>query len=199
MKNQFRPLITVFVFLTVLTGVVYPLFVTGLSQMFFPLQANGSLIQQNGNVAGSKLIGQFFSGDQYFWGRPSATEGSPYTPFDGEKLTGSSGSNLGPLSQTLVNTVQNRVETLLNADPGNTTLIPIDLVTASGSGLDPNISVSAAIYQVPRVARARGLSEETVIALVDQFIENRQFGLLGEPRVNVLKLNLALDGIQYNQ
>ena len=199
MKNQFRPLITVFVLLTVLTGVIYPLFVTGLSQVFFSDQANGSLIQQNGKVVGSKLIGQFFSGDQYFWGRPSATEGSPYTAFDGKKLTGSSGSNLGSLSQTLFNAVQNRVKALIKADPGNTTLIPIDLVTASGSGLDPNISVSAAIYQVPRVARARGLSEETVMALVDQFIENRQFGLLGEPRINVLMLNLALDDIQYIQ
>jgi K+-transporting ATPase KdpC subunit len=196
MKNHVRPLFTTFVLLTVLTGLIYPLLVTGLAQVLFPSLANGSLIQQGGKVVGSKLIGQNFSGEKYFWGRPSATSNSPYNAYDGKTLTGSSGSNLGPLSQTLVDTVQARVDFLNKAEAPNTRLIPVDLVTASGSGLDPDISVSAAYYQVPRVASARGLSEEIVLALVDKFIENRQYGLFGEPRVNVLMLNLALDGIK---
>jgi potassium-transporting ATPase KdpC subunit len=196
MKNQLRPMLTIFGLLAILTGVIYPLLVTGLSQVLFPSQANGSLIQQNGRWVGSKLIGQDFSSEKYFWGRPSATAGSAYNAFDSQTLTGSSGSNLGPLSQTLVHTVQNRVNTLHGADPANKMLIPVDLVTASASGLDPNISVSAAYYQVSRVARARGLSEANVFALVDQWIENRPLGLLGEPCINVLLLNLALDGIK---
>ncbi len=196
MKDQFRPLLTIFVLLTVLTGVIYPLLVTGLSHVFFPSQANGSLIQQGGIVVGSRLIGQNFTTQEYIWGRPSATANSPYNAYDGKTLTGSAGSNLGPLSQAWVDAVQNRLAFLRKADASNTGLIPVDLVTASGSGLDPNISVAAAYYQVPRVARARGLSEEAVAALVDQFIENRQYGLLGEARVNVLMLNLALNSIK---
>ena len=196
MKTQMRPLFTLFVSLMIITGVVYPLTVTGLAQLIFPYQANGSLIKSDDQVLGSELIGQDFSAAGLFWGRPSATSTSPYNSFDQASLTGSSGSNLGPLSQVLVDTVEERVNNLLNADSGNTNLIPIDLVTASGSGLDPNISVSAAYYQVPRVARARGLDEATVITLVDQIVEQRQFGILGESRVNVLMLNLALEGIK---
>lgn len=195
MKNQIRPMLVLFILLALVTGVIYPLLVTGLSQVLFPFQANGSLININNKLVGSQLIGQDFTGAQYFWGRPSATSGKPYNAFDQAALTGSSGSNLGPLSQSLVDTVQARVYALHNSDAGNLLPIPIDLVTASASGLDPHISVSAAYYQVPRVARTRGMSEASVFALVDQFVEDRQFGLLGEPRVNVLMLNLALDGI----
>ncbi len=196
MKTQMRPLFTLFLLLMLITGVVYPLLLTGLSQLIFPFQANGSLIKANGQVIGSELIGQDFSGEVYFWSRPSATSKNPYNAFDQKTLTGSSGSNLGPLSQLLVDTVQERVNILLSADPGITNLIPVDLVTASGSGLDPHISLEAAYYQIPRVARARGVDEAHVTQLVNQFIEDRQFGLLGEPRVNVLMLNLALDGIK---
>jgi len=196
MKTQVRPLFTLFALLILITGVLYPLTVTGLAQLVFPTQANGSLIKTNGQVLGSKLIGQDFTGATYFWGRPSATSTNPYNAYDQNTLTGSSGSNLGPLSQTLVDSVQSRVDVLLSADPLKTSLIPVDLVTASASGLDPNISVSSAFYQVPRVAQARGISEAEVIKLVDQYTEKRQFGMLGEPRVNVLMLNLALDGIK---
>lgn len=196
MIKQIRPIFTLFALLTLLTGVIYPFIVTGLSQVFFPFQSNGSLIEKNGKLVGSKLIGQNFESEQYFWGRPSSTNGSAYNAFDQESLTGSMGSNLGPLSQSLVTIVQARVETLQNADPSNAKLIPVDLVTASASGLDPHISVSAAYYQVPRIALSRGISEADVTALVDQFTERRQFGFLGEPRVNVLMLNLALDGIK---
>lgn len=196
MKTQIRPLLTIFLLLTLVTGVFYPLVVTGLAQLIFPHQANGSLIEQNGLAIGSELIGQNFAGVEYFWGRPSATSPNSYTAFDPETLTASSGSNLGPLSQTLVDTVQERVNSLQAANPASRLPIPVDLVTASASGLDPDISVSAAYYQIPRVAKARGLSEAVVTALVDQYTESRQFGLLGEPRVNVLLLNIALDGIQ---
>jgi potassium-transporting ATPase KdpC subunit len=196
MKNFLRPVFILFGLLTLITGVIYPLFVTGLAQVFFPYQANGSLVMQNNKAVGSEWIGQNFTGSDYFWGRPSTTSSSPYTAFDAGTLTGSSGSNLGPLSQTLVDTVGQRVKNLQNADLQNQTLIPVDLVTASASGLDPHISVSAAYYQIPRIARARGLDETIIKNLVDQFIEGPQFGIFGEPRVNVLKLNLALDGIQ---
>jgi len=196
MKNPFRPLLTIFALLTMLTGCIYPLLVTGLSQVFFPSQANGSLIQQGGIVVGSRLIGQNFTAQEYFWGRPSATANSPYNAYDSKTLTGSAGSNFGPLSQAWVDAVQIRLAFLHKADSSNKRPIPVDLVTASGSGLDPNISVAAAFYQVPRVARVRGLGEEAVAALVDQFIENRQYGLLGEARINVLMLNLALNGIK---
>ena len=196
MIRQVKPALLLFALLTLLTGVLYPLVVTGIAQLAFPVQAYGSLIESKGSPLGSQLIGQDFSDPRYFWGRPSATAGWPYNAFDPAALTGSSGSNLGPLSQSLVDAVQARTETLHLADPGNTLPIPIDLVTASASGLDPHISVAAAYYQVPRVARIRGMDEAEVFALVDQYTEGRTFGLLGEPRVNVLLLNLALDEIK---
>lgn len=196
MKTQIRPLFTLFALLVLITGVLYPLTVTGLAQLIFPAKANGSLIKVNDQLLGSELIGQNFTGTAYFWGRPSATSTNPYNAYDQKSLTASSGSNLGPLSQTLVDIVQSRVDGLRSVDPLKTSLIPVDLVTASASGLDPNISVAAAFYQIPRVAQARGLDEIKVIELVDQYTEKRKFGLFGEPRVNVLSLNLALDGIK---
>jgi len=189
MRTQLRPAIVSFVLLTLITGTVYPLVVTGLAQAFFPHQASGSLMVRNGQALGSELIGQPFDEPKYFWGRLSAT--SPF-PYNG---AASSGSNLGPLNAELAKAARARIDALRAADPGNAAPIPVDLVTASGSGLDPHISVAAAIYQVPRVARARGLSEDQVWALVARFTEHRQFGILGEPRVNVLKLNLALDDV----
>ena len=189
MRTQLRPAIVSFVLLTLITGIVYPLAVTGLAQAFFPHQASGSLMVRNGQALGSELIGQPFNDPKYFWGRLSAT--SPF-PYNG---AASSGSNLGPLNADLVKAAQARINALRDADPDSTMPIPVDLVTASGSGLDPHISVAAALYQVPRVARARGLGEDQVRALAARFTEGRQFGILGEPRVNVLKLNLALDVI----
>jgi K+-transporting ATPase ATPase C chain len=170
--------------------------VTDLAQLFFPFQANGSLIKHNDKVLGSELIGQNFSGMQYFWSRPSATAINPNNAFDKATLTGSSGSNLGPISQLLFNTVQTRTNYLKRTHPGNASKIPIDLVTASSSGLDPHISLSAVYYQIPRVAKSRGLNELEVTLIADKLIENRQFGFLGEPRVNVLMINLTLDGIK---
>jgi potassium-transporting ATPase KdpC subunit len=196
MIQQLKPALVLFVLLTLLTGVVYPLVITGSAQAFSPAQANGSLIDHNGVLIGSKLIGQNFTDPKYFWGRPSATAGAPYTALDLNTLTGSSGSNLGPLSQALVDVVRQRVAALHAADPENNLPIPVDLVTASASGLDPDISVAAAYYQVNRVARLRGMSVTTVQALVDQYTSGRQLGLLGEPRVNILLLNLALDAIK---
>ena len=196
MIRLLKPTLILFVFLVLLTGFLYPVLVIGVAQAAFPFQANGSIIENNASRNGSQLIGQNFTASQYFWGRPSATAKSPYNAFDPATLTGSSGSNLGPLSQTLVDTVQQRIDTLHGADPGNPLPIPVDLVTASGSGLDPHISYAAAFYQVPRVAGVRGMSEADVIALVDQYTEGRQLGFLGEPRVNVLLLNLALDAIK---
>ena len=184
MRRQLRYAIGFVVLLTVLTGVIYPLTVTGLAQALFRDRANGSLISENGEVVGSELIGQPFSDPRYFWGRLSATE------YD---AAASSGSNYGPTNPALLEAVQARIDALRAVDPDNAEPIPVDLVTASGSGLDPHISIAAAQYQVPRVARYRDLSEDEVSALVDRFTEGRQFGILGEPRVNVLKLNLALD------
>ena len=175
---------------TVITGIIYPLFVTGIAQAFFHRQANGSLIEENGTSVGSELIGQPFSDPKYFWGRLSATAPFPYN------AAASSGSNYGPSNPALREAVQARIDALKAVDPDNNQPIPVDLVTFSASGLDPDISVAAADYQVPRVARYRGLSEEQVSALVSQFTEGRQFGILGEPRVNVLKLNLALDAVK---
>jgi len=175
--------------LTLVTGVVYPLLVTGLAQALFPRQANGSLIVREGRAVGSELIGQSFEDPHYFWGRLSATAPFPYN------AEASSGSNYGPLNLALLDAVQARVDALRAADPANTAPIPVDLVTASGSGLDPHISVAAALYQLPRVARERGLSEDQVQQLVDKYTQGRQLGILGEPRVNVLELNLALDGL----
>jgi K+-transporting ATPase ATPase C chain len=181
---------------TILTGVIYPLAVTGIAQLVFPGQANGSLIVRAGQAAGSELIGQNFDDPRYFWGRLSATGVYPYDAFNAEHLAGSSGSNLGPNNPALLAQAQARIDALKAADPANTALIPVDLVTASASGLDPHISVAAALYQLPRVARARGLSEDQVLQRVTQATQGRQLGLLGEPRVNVLELNLALDGLQ---
>jgi K+-transporting ATPase ATPase C chain len=175
---------------TVITGIIYPLFVTGVAHAFFHHQANGSLIETGGNVTGSELIGQPFSDPKYFWGRLSATEPFPYN------AAASSGSNYGPSNPALLAAVEARIAALKAVDPDNDLPIPVDLVTASGSGLDPDISVAAADYQIARVARYRNLSVEQVQALVNQYTEGRQFGILGEPRVNVLELNLALDKIK---
>ena len=196
MRAQLRPAIVSLALLTLITGLIYPLVVTGVAQAVFPHQANGSLITRNGQALGSELIGQSFDDPKYFWGRLSATGTFPYNAFNAENLTGSSGSNYGPLNPALTDAVKARIEALKAADPGNTAPIPVDLVTASGSGLDPHISPAAALYQAPRVARARGLSEEAVRQLVAQNTEGRQLGILGEPRVDVLELNLALDALR---
>jgi K+-transporting ATPase ATPase C chain len=193
MLSQLRPALVSLGIFTLLTGLLYPFVVTGLAQVLFPGRANGSLIVRNGQVVGSALIGQTFDDPKYFWGRLSATSPTPYTAFNAEKLTGSSGSNYGPLNPALLDAVQGRIKALQEADPGNTASIPVDLVTASGSGLDPHISPAAAAYQVGRVARARGMSEEAVHQVVAQHTQGRTLGLLGEPRVNVLAVNLALD------
>ena len=173
--------------LTALTGIAYPLVVTGIGQAAFPEQAAGSLILRDGKPVGSSLIGQNFSDPKYIWGRPSAT--GPYP----NNATASGGSNQGPLNPALVDAVKGRIEALRAADPGNTAQVPVDLVTASGSGLDPHISVAAAQYQAARVAKARGLPAAQVQQLIDKHTEGRLFGFLGEPRVNVLQLNLSLD------
>ena len=196
MISQLRPAFFMLLILTVITGLIYPLVVTGIAQVVFPRQANGSLIEMGGKAYGSELIGQQFDAPGYFWGRLSETGAFPYNAFNGETLTGSSGSNYGPLNPALTDMVGARMDALKAADPDNTLPIPVDLVTASGSGLDPHISVAAALYQVHRVAQARGLSDEAVRSLVEKSIEGRQFGFLGEPRVNVLRLNLALDASQ---
>lgn len=196
MNAQLRPALTIFALLTIVTGVIYPLTVTGIAQLIFPHQANGSFITAGEKTYGSEFIGQQFDDPKYFWGRLSATSTVPYNAFNAENLTASSGSNYGPLNPALIEAVQARIDALKAADPDNTLPIPVDLVTASGSGLDPHISVAAALYQVSRVASSRGLNEADVIALVNQHTENPQFGFLGEARVNVLLLNLALDGIQ---
>ena len=188
MWAHIRSSLILLVVLTVVTGVIYPLVITGIAQVTFPAQANGSLIFKGGQPVGSALIGQPFDDPKYFWPRPSAT-----SPFP-DNAAASSGSNQGPLNPALAQAVQGRVDALRAADPGNAAPVPVDLVTASGSGLDPHISPAAALYQVPRVARERKLDVETVRALVERHIEGRTFSLLGEPRVNVLALNLALDG-----
>jgi len=190
MTAQLRPAILSLLLFTVITGLIYPLLVTGLAQVVFPFQANGSVIAMNGQPIGSALIGQPFDDPAYFWGRPSATGPFPYN------AATSAGSNLGPTNPVLIEAVAARVAALRAADPDNQAPIPVDLVTASGSGLDPHISVAAARYQVSRVAAARGISEADLLALVAEHTEGRQFGFLGEPRVNVLQLNLALDGAE---
>ncbi len=195
MMNQLRPALVILLALTVITGVIYPLAITGIAQVAFPHQANGSLILKNGKPVGSELIGQQFDDPKYFWGRLSDTGDFPYNAFNAQTLTGSSGSNYGPMNPVLIKAVQDRIDALKKADPGNTAPIPVDLVTASGSGLDPNISVEAALYQAPRVARLRDLSVEQVQQLIAQYTQGRQFGFMGEPRVNVLELNLALDAL----
>jgi potassium-transporting ATPase KdpC subunit len=196
MRSQLRPALVALGMFTILTGLIYPLVVTGIAQVVFPWQANGSLIVRHGQPVGSALIGQPFDDPQYFWGRLSATSPAGYTAFNGDKLTGSSGSNYGPLNPALVEAAQARIKALQDADSDNTAPIPVDLVTASGSGLDPHMSPAAAAYQAGRVARARGLSEETVRQIVAQHTEGRTLGLLGEPRVHVLALNLALDDLK---
>jgi len=190
LRSQLRPAIISILLFTVLTGFIYPGVITGIAQVIFPHQANGSLILKDDQVVGSQLIGQQFDDPRYFWGRLSAT--APYA----YNAAASAGSNLGPTNQSFMDAVKARIAALKAADPNNSDPIPVDLVTSSGSGLDPDISVAAAYYQVPRVAKARGLTEDVVRTLVDQHIQGRQLGVLGEPRVNVLELNLALDAIK---
>ena len=187
MIRELRKGLMIFLTLTILTGVVYPGIVTIVAAVAFPAQAGGSLVQENGKVVGSRLIGQAFTAPKYFWGRPSATG---LMPNNGAV---SSGSNQGPLNPALVDAVKNRIDLLQAADPGNAKPVPVDLVTASASGLDPEISIAAAEFQVPRVARERGLSEQQVLQRVRDATRGRGLGVLGEPRVNVLELNLALD------
>jgi K+-transporting ATPase ATPase C chain len=182
-----RPALTLLLVFTVLLGLVYPVAITGIAHVVFPSQSTGSLIREGERVVGSSLIGQAFDDPKYFWGRPSAT---PAVPYNGAS---SSGSNQGPLNPALRDAVEARIDALRAADPGNTSPVPVDLVTASGSGLDPHITPAAAYYQAARVARARSLSEASVRALVDAAVEPRTWGILGEPRVNVLRLNLELD------
>ena len=187
MLKELKPALLMLIVMTGLTGVAYPFVVTGIAKVVFPRQANGSLIEREGKAVGSELIGQPFGAPKYFWSRPSATSPYPYN------AASSSGSNQGPLNPALTDAVAGRVKALRDADPGNTAPVPADLVTASGSGLDPHISPAAAEYQVARVARSRGTTPDRVRALVADSTEGRQLGFLGEPRVNVLKLNLALD------
>lgn len=186
MKTLVRPAVSLFLLLSVLTGIAYPLAVTGIARAVFPEQAAGSLIRQDGQVVGSALIGQPFGAPGYFWGRPSATVPQPYN------AAASSGSNLGPLNPALVEAASARLEALRAADPDNARPVPVELVSASASGLDPHISPAAAFWQVSRVARARGLPEARLRSLVESHVESRQWGLFGEPRVNVLQLNIAL-------
>jgi K+-transporting ATPase ATPase C chain len=187
MKTLLRPAITLFVLLSALTGIFYPLAVTGVGQLLFSHQTNGSIVTVKGKPVGSALIGQQFSSPGYFWSRPSATGPQAYN------AAVSSGSNLGPLNPALTDAVKGRIEALKAADPGNDKPVPVDLVTASGSGLDPEISLAAAQYQAPRVAKARNLPPEKLQALIEQHAQRPALGIFGEPRVNVLKLNLALD------
>ena len=190
MKALMRPAVILLTLFTILTGLIYPLVVNGIAQLLFPYQANGGLIVKNGQVVGSSLIGQSFDDPKYFWGRLSATEPFP------DNAAASSGSNNGPTNPALLEAVKTRIADLKAADPRNNQPIPVDLVTASGSGLDPDISVAAALYQLPRVARLRGLGEAAVRALVDKYTTGRTLGFLGQPRVNVLELNLALDQLK---
>lgn len=188
MLSQIRPAAISFIMLTIITGLLYPLAVTGVAAIAMPATANGSMMTADGKIVGSELIGQPFSDPKYFWSRPSATSPVPYAADAG------AGSNLGPSNPALADAIKGRVAALKAADPDNQNPVPIELVTASGSGLDPHISPAAAEYQVSRVARARGLSPEQVRALVAKFTQSPTFGVLGDPRVHVLRLNLALDG-----
>jgi K+-transporting ATPase ATPase C chain len=188
-SSNVRPALVMIVLMTILLGALYPAAVTAIASVVFPWQASGSLIEKDGKVVGSALIGQPFSDPGHFWSRPSATGPVPYN------AAASSGSNQGPLNPALTDAVTARVKALRDADPGNTAPVPADLVTASASGLDPHITPAAAEYQVARVARVRNLDPAQVRALVDEFTEGRQLGFLGEPRVNVLRLNLQLDAI----
>ena len=190
MLSQIRPALVSLGLFTLLTGVAYPLLITGVAQAAFPKEANGSVLVQDGKQAGSALIGQPFTDPRYFWGRASATGPQPYNG------GASSGSNQGPTNPALVEAVQARVKALRDADPGNEAPVPVDLVTTSGSGLDPHISPAAAEYQVRRVARARGMDEAAVRKLVAEHTRGRFAGILGEPNVNVVTLNLALDAVR---
>ncbi len=197
--RHIRPAITMIVVMTVITGLIYPLAMTGIAQLAFPYQANGSLITRNGAVIGSALIGQNFTSDKYFWGRPSATtEPDPKDPSKTVPVPyaadNSAGSNLGPTSKALVDRVKGQAAALAKTNPGKP--IPVDLVTTSASGLDPDITPAGALFQVPRVAKARNLPEAQVQQLVEDHITGRLFGIIGEPHVNVLKLNLALDALK---
>ena len=189
MNTLIRPALVLFVLLSLLTGIAYPFAITGIARVAFPSQAAGSLVERDGKIVGSLLIGQSFSDPKNFWGRPSAT--SPMA----DNAANSGGSNLGPLNPALVDAVKGRVEALRAADPGNAAPVPVDLVTASASGLDPEISLAAAQYQAARVARVRGVPVERVRALIAERAKDRLLGFLGEPRVNVLALNLALDAL----
>ena len=186
-KREIKSAILTFLVLTVITGILYPLFVTGIAQLVFSKQANGSLVYRNGKPIGSSLIGQPFDDPKYFWGRVSAA--SPQY-----NASSSSGSNIGPANPVLISEVKGRIKALQTADPGNKASVPVDLVTSSASGLDPHISLAAANYQVARVARIRGLSQNSVQAIIKQHTYGRFLGLIGEPVVNVLEVNLALDG-----
>jgi K+-transporting ATPase ATPase C chain len=190
MNSLVRPAIVLFLLLTVLTGFAYPLVITGIAQLVFPQQAAGSLVVKDGKAVGSRIIGQSFSDPGHFWSRPSATGPFPYN------AVASSGSNQGPLNPALTDAVKARIEALQAADPDNKAPVPVDLVTASASGLDPDISVAAANYQATRVARVRGLKPEAVQALIAAHTQGRLLGVLGEPRINVLELNLALDSLK---
>jgi K+-transporting ATPase ATPase C chain len=191
MSISFKPALRLFLLWTLVTGLAYPLLVTGLGQLLFPVQANGSLIlNPAGQPAGSALIGQRFDAPRYFWGRPSATSPHPYNG------AASSGSNLGPTNPALIDAIRARVQAYVGNNQNPQNPIPVDLVTASGSGLDPHISPAGAAYQVPRVARARGINPERLRELIESHTEGRQWGILGEPRVNVLTLNLALDALR---
>lgn len=190
MNSIIRPALVLLLILTAITGVIYPAVVTGIAQVVFPSQAAGSIVTKDGKAIGSRLIGQSFSDPRYFWGRPSATTPQPYNGL------ASGGSNQGPLNPALTDAVKARVEALRAADPTNDDPVPVDLVTASGSGLDPEISVSGANYQAARVARVRGLEPQAVKDLIASRAQGRFLGIIGEPRVNVLELNLALDALK---
>lgn len=190
MNSIIRPALVLLLILTAITGVIYPAVVTGIAQVVFPSQAAGSIVTKDGKAIGSRLIGQSFSDPKYFWGRPSATAPQPYNGL------ASGGSNQGPLNPALTDAVKARVDALRAADPTNEDPVPVDLVTASGSGLDPEISVSGASYQAARVARARGLEPQAVKDLIAAHAQGRFLGIIGEPRVNVLELNLALDALK---
>jgi potassium-transporting ATPase KdpC subunit len=186
-RKQLKSAFLVFLLLTVITGLIYPFVITAVAQVFFHSQANGSIILRNGKPAGSSLIGQYFDDPNYFWGRLSATSPAAFN------ASASSGSNFGPLNMALRQRVEERVKLLQDADPDNKNLVPVDLVTASASGLDPHISIAAAMYQVPRVARLRGIPQEKVAEIVRENTQVRLLGIIGEPVVNVLQLNMALD------
>jgi potassium-transporting ATPase KdpC subunit len=190
MGSLIRPAMVLLLIMTAITGIAYPLVVTGIAQVVFPEEAGGSLIEKNGKAVGSRLIGQSFSDPKYFWGRPSATAPQPYNAL------ASACSNQGPLNPALTDAVRSRIRALRAADPANTAPAPVDLVTASGSGLDPEISVAAANYQAGRIARARGLTPDTVRTLIASRARGKFLGVIGEPRINVLELNLALDTLK---